>query len=338
MREPPLDLPDDTLRAALLAHYGLAVADLTFLPLGHDASAWVYRVETVGGAGYFAKVRRSIANESSLLVPHYLHERGVSRVVAPLATIAGTLWTTVDDYALILYPFVDGVAGMEHGLSDRQWIDYGAILRQIHATVVTPELARGMKQETFVPDSAAKTRAVDAHIDGQTFDDPSARELAAIWRERRKEIRTLLDRADDLGRRLAQTAPPFILCHADIHTNNVLLDTDEQVWIVDWDETMLAPKERDLMFVVGGISAALVGPRTEELFFQGYGPAAVDPLALAYYRYAWAVNDIGEYADEVFFRPDLGVASRRAAIDSFTSLFQPGEIVTIALESDAGGG
>ena len=46
---------------------------------------------------------------------------------------------------------------------------------------------------------------------------------------------------------------PLVLCHADLHAWNVLLDTDRQLWLVDWDETILAPKERDLMFVVGGI-------------------------------------------------------------------------------------
>ena len=337
MREPPANLPHDALRAGLQAGYGLSVAELLFLPLGHDASAWVYRVATDDGAAYFLKVRRSVTNESSLVVPHYLREHGVTQVVAPLASLAGTLWTALADYALILYPFIAGVAGMEHGLSDQQWIDYGAILRQIHATVVTPDLARRMKREGFAPASAGTVREVDAHIAEQTFDDSISRELGSVWRARRAQIRALLERAENLGQRLAQTALPFVLCHADIHTNNVLLDTKQQVWIVDWDETVLAPKERDLMFVAGGISAKLVGPREEELFFRGYGPTAIDPLALAYYRYAWAVNDIGEYAAQVFFRPDLGAETRRAGVEGFMSLFRPGEIVAIALGSDDGG-
>ncbi|MDB5075656.1 MAG: hypothetical protein JWO42_1835, partial [Chloroflexi bacterium] len=41
MREPPADLPDETLRECISTHYGLDVAALTFLPLGHDAWAWV---------------------------------------------------------------------------------------------------------------------------------------------------------------------------------------------------------------------------------------------------------------------------------------------------------
>jgi spectinomycin phosphotransferase len=105
---------------------------------------------------------------------------------------------------------------------------------------------------------------------------------------------------------------------------------------VDWDETILAPRERDLMFVIGGISSRLVEPREEALFFQGYGAITVNPLALAYYRYAWAISDISEYGAQVCFRPDFGSVTRQAGLDGFISLFQPGEIVALAVASDTG--
>jgi spectinomycin phosphotransferase len=125
------------------------------------------------------------------------------------------------------------------------------------------------------------------------------------------------------------------VCHTDIHTNNVLLAADQQVWIVDWDETILAPRERDLMFVIGGgLRRELVAPHQEELFFQGYGTTTVDALAIAYYRYARAVSDIGYVGEQVFFRPDLGPASKRTAVERFLLFFQPGSNVPQALGSD----
>ena len=76
-----------------------------------------------------------------------------------------------------------------------------------------------------------------------------------------------------------------------------------------------------------------MGPREERLFFQGYGAATVDPLGLAYYRYAGAVEDIGAYAAQVFFRPDLGPGAKRAAVEGGMSLFLPGNIVALAFAS-----
>src|SRR5579872_7168608 len=125
MREPPVDLSDDTLGAALRTNYGLAVRAVTFLPLGHDSSAWVYRTQTEDGATYFLKVRNSVTNAPSLLVPRYLHEHGVTQVVAPLPTITGTLWAETPGYALILYPFIEGTTGMAQGMAEAQWVAYG---------------------------------------------------------------------------------------------------------------------------------------------------------------------------------------------------------------------
>jgi spectinomycin phosphotransferase len=332
MHEPPAYLSSELLRNCLHDRYGLAVAELRFLPLGSDSSAWVYRVRTSDACEFFLKIRVGAVSEAGLHVPRYLCDQGIMGVVAPLPTNTGALWTTIAGTSLILYPFISGRAGMERGLSDQQWVAFGAILAQIHATTLTPRLLQTMRRESFVPDGAAAVTRLAAHISAETFDDPAARAFASYWQARREDIRTLLVRAEGLGRRLARQGLPNVVCHTDIHTNNVLLAADQQVWIVDWDETMLAPRERDLMFVIGGgLRQGLVAPREEELFFQGYGATTIDALALAYYRYARALSDMGDVGEQVFFRPDLGLDSNRIAVERFRLLFQPGSNVSQAL-------
>ncbi len=342
MLEPPADLPNQAISAGLQAGYGLDVAEVRFLPLGHDPWAWVYRAHVAGGQSYFLKVRRHGVNEAGLLIPRFLQDHGVSRVIAPIATLNGALWTEIGAYALIVYPFVEAQTGMMGGMTDAQRVEYGAVLRQIHEAPRPPELVRIMRPETFRPDGAASIRRIDADLAAQTLDDPYARALDPIWQARREQIVTVLDRAEELGRRFAATNPPLLICHADIHTNNVLVDeSDHGIWVTDWDEAMLAPRERDVMFAVGGgISRKAVSPRAEALFLQGYqqvpGPVAVDPLGLAYYRYAWAVSDIGSYGEQVAYRTDLGPATREESVERFLSLFAPGNIVALAFESDPG--
>jgi len=331
MHEAPANLSTETLGACLQSHYGLVATEVCFLPLGLDAAAWVYQARTADGASYFLKVRTGRLNEPGLLVPHYLKDHGVAGILAPIPTITGALWASTGDYALIVYPFIDGKAGMDQGLSDQQWVDCGAVLGRIHATVLDPELASTMRRESYVPAGADMVRRLDEHIGtDRVFADPAVCSVAIEWRVRRPQIRNVLKSTESLGRRLEQTRPAFVLCHADIHTGNVMLGADQRVWIVDWDEVVLAPKERDLMFVVGGIGAGLVTPNAEKLFFQGYGSTTVDPLALAYYRYAWAVNDIGAFGEEVFFHPELGSITKQASAKFFLSLFLPGNIVARA--------
>lgn len=319
--------------ASVVAGYGIAIAALTFLPIGNDSLTWVYRAETADAATYLLKVRGGVAYEASAFVPRYLHDHGVTPVVAPLPTLMHTLWVDVGAYAVMLYPFIEGTTGTDHGMEERHWVAFGATLRQIHAAALTPDLEQRMQRDSFAPAWGGMVKRLDEHIGTTDFAGPSERELASFWRARRAEIRAILERAENLGERLRATAPPMVLCHADMHTWNVMIDTADRLWIVDWDETIVAPKERDLMFVVGGIASGLVSPREEGWFFAGYGETAVDPLALAYYRYVWAVGDIGAYGEQVFLRPDLGPVVKQDGVRGFMSLFESGHIVDLACAS-----
>lgn len=339
MREPP-DILDEHLIASVWAKYNISVVSLVFLPVGHDSSAWVYRVDATDGATYFLKIRKGPIYEPGLVVPRYLRDLGIAHVIAPLPTTDRTLWTGLGDFGLMLYPYVDGRTGMDVGLTEDQWITFGRTVRQIHTTPLTRELVTLVGTAPFSPRWGGATRDwedarnLDAHVAAGPFTDPTERELSAFWLARAHEIRALIDRAEDLGERLRREALQYVLCHADLHTGNVLIDADQHLWIVDWDETALAPKERDLMFVVSGISRELVGPREERLFFQGYGDMVIDPLALSYYRYAWAVQDISDFGEQVFSGPNVGAITKRAAAEGFKSLFEPGSIVELAYESD----
>jgi spectinomycin phosphotransferase len=113
-----------------------------------------------------------------------------------------------------------------------------------------------------------------------------------------------------------------------------MIDRDGELWVVDWDEVTRAPKERDLMFFIGGIGADLIRPHETDWFLEGYGDVAVDPLALSYYRYAWAVQDIGGYGENVFLTPDLGEEGRAHAARILRGLFEPGGTVELALASE----
>jgi spectinomycin phosphotransferase len=176
-------------------------------------------------------------------------------------------------------------------------------------------------------------RALDARIARRTFTHPIEREWAAFWHARRADIWALVERLETLGRRLRTARPPLVLCHADAHHNNVLIDGDDRLWLVDWDDALLAPKECDLMMGVGGLSGAIVGPREEAWFLWGYGPTSIDPLALAYYRYLRAVGDLATNGEQAWLLPGVGEAVRAEALQRARRLFAPGNIVSLAAQA-----
>ncbi|HEV3498183.1 MAG TPA: phosphotransferase, partial [Actinomycetes bacterium] len=308
----------------------IRVAGLSFLPVGNDADSWAYRVDAAEGPPRFLKVRSGAGAMPGASVPAYLGRLGTPRVLAPLPTRAGQPYLVLDRFALALYPMLDARSGAEAGLSPAQWRELGAALAQVHAAPPTPELLRLVGRERFHPSRRELLPELEAALAAADPADPVAGRLAASWPAHRAVIDALVDQTDRLGADLARAPAPAVLCHADLHTWNVLVDEAGHLWIGDWDEAVLAPRERDLMFVLGGIGHGLVGPSATASFLEGYGKVTVDPTRLTYYRCAWAVQDIAAYGEQVLLSPTAGEATRRAAVEGFEDLFAPGNIADLA--------
>jgi spectinomycin phosphotransferase len=329
------NLKDESIVAALRDHYGVVVVALEFLQLGNDSHAWVYRVSADAEKPYFLKVRKGELNKASLIVPRYIKDHGIEQVVAPLPTNTGALWVNVDSFALILYPFVEGGMGAVVGMSDFQTIEFGAIVRKIHALPISEQLSAHMQKETYASKWMPLVQYFQATVAQRVHKDESELEFLSIWREKRGDVQKIIDRTLQLGRQFQSLSLPFVLCHADIHTYNVLVGQDGKLFIVDWDETVIAPKERDLMHIGSANTKINNRSREVELFYQGYGNTEVNPVAFAYYRYEWVVQELGAYADQIFLTADVGDATKAKALYYFRGLFAPGDVVDVAYATEA---
>ncbi|HEX2620134.1 MAG TPA: aminoglycoside phosphotransferase family protein [Phototrophicaceae bacterium] len=336
MLEKPT-LPDDVIVITLRDEYDINVTRLEFLPVGNDATAWVYRVTDIDGQLWFLKVRKGAVYPPVLHVPRYLKDQGIEQVVAPIPDRQGRLHIEIENFSLTLYPYITGKTGMDTEMSDAHWQEFGAVLKQIHTTLLPTELLSQLQRETFMPKWSTISRELQAKINTGDYDHSSVtqKELAMFWQSRQAEIKRIVERTEDLGRLSAQTAGDFVLCHTDIHTANILLDEQEKLFIVDWDLPMLAPVERDLMFVMeASKDDGTTVSREEELFFRGYGETTVNPVAFAYYRYEWVVQEIGDYGERVFLMPDSGEQTKIDAVRGFQQLFDPGDVVEVAYRSE----
>ena len=334
MLEKP-NLDDAAIVAELRKHHALDVASLEFLPIGNDVGSYVYRVATRGDSTYFLKARRAPMYEPSVVVPRYLHEQGIHQVVAPLPAPSGALWVSLGAFNLILYPFIDARTGMDAGLTTPQWTELGRALRKLHTLDPPPHIGSSVARESFdAPYWVAEMRRLQAHIDGAAWRDTIDAEFAAFWFERQDQMSRLMTRALALGRELLTAPREFVLCHSDIHTANVLVEPSGALHIVDWDQPVFAPKERDLMFFGADLGNLTGSTDDARHFYAGYGTTKLDRTAFAYYRYAWVMQDWVAVGAEVLLHDDLGEATRRKSLRSFVLMFAAGNVVDVAYASD----
>lgn len=315
--------------SALKDDYAIEVAALEFLPLGADRNASVYKARAKDQKCYFVKLKRAYNHEISLSITKILYEFGMRQIILPIPTIHGGQTHRIDDLTLIVYPFIVGEDGFSRDLSSNQWTLLGKALRQIHEVKVPPTLQDHIRRETY---SDTWRNAVRSLLKTRANDIGSARNLFEFIKENEEVISRLVERAEELSRKLKPQPCEFVLCHSDIHGGNVLIDENDEIYIVDWDEPIMAPKERDLMFIGGGVGNLWNKPHEEESFYKGYGSTKIDRTILAYYRIERIVVDIAQFCEEVLL--PISDQDKQKIYELFTGMFNPNGVVDIALRTD----
>jgi spectinomycin phosphotransferase len=331
MLEKP-DLPDVRITDWLLDHYGLRVVEVEFLPTGYQNTA-AYRVVTEEDKSYFLKLRRDVFEETSVTLPLFLRDLGLRQIIAPIATRSRQYWAYLDDFNVILYPFVAGHNAFKVALTEDQWIDFGSALKRIHNTLLPPELSSQIQHESYSRQWSEQVKVLLERTQKDKFDEPVAAQLAVFMTTKASEILHLVRRAEQLSLILQMQPPEFVLCHSDIHAGNILCNTDGGIYIVDWDNPIMAPKERDLMFIGGGVGGIWNSQQEEALFYRGYGKTEINPVALAYYRFERILQDIGPYAEQLLLT-DAGSKDRVRTLQGIVDFFLPNGVVDMACKAE----
>lgn len=313
---------NERIISTLRENFSIRVIGIEFLPLGWDA--WSYRV-TAQDRFYFLKIRKAIPNPAGILLSRFLKEQGLRQVIASLSTKDGDDWARADDFFFILFPFITGKRVMDVGMSNEHWMEFGSVLKLLHTTKLPAEISKHIEREKFVPPRLKWIKEV--HVQMKTYkpDDVFQKELSEFWLENYSTISIILDKTEALVKLMKDINVEFVPCHGDVHTGNLLITEDDKIFIVDWEDTRLAPKERDLIFLPGDL-----GTKQEEMFFRGYGEPSLNPRIEAYYRHHWCIEDMG-FAEHIFTRGNVGKKTKKEAIFWFKHLFAKGSSIEMAL-------
>jgi spectinomycin phosphotransferase len=327
-------LSDQHIINCLHTDYGIKVTTLTLIPLGADLNATTYKAQTHNQSSYFIKLKRGHHHNMSAIIQLLLHNAGIPQIIAPVKTNHGQPTHHIDNFTLIVYPFIEGQNGFSTNLTNNQWVTLGKALRQVHEFDLPLLIKDQINQESYSPKWREAVRSIYIHIDAQPkTTNKIALKLLIVMKEHRETIQRLANRAEQLGQEIQKQSPEFVLCHSDIHGGNILIANDNALYIVDWDQPIRAPKERDLMFIGGGVANVWNNPHEEEFFYKGYGKTEINKKNLAYYRHERIVEDIALYSQQLLLTTD-GSKDKEVMYKQFIDMFELGGVVDIAFKTD----
>lgn len=285
----------------LLENYHLEIEQVFFLPIGADLESAVFRVTAKDQVDYFLKLRFGGFYEASLLVPHYLCQNGIKNIIQPIPTVKGQSFISYKCCKAALYPYIEGGSGIDMKLSDEQWIELGRLIKNVHNSDIPPHITANLKRELFSLKWYAATQSFINRVEKESFKDPISIKTAQFLNENREEIVQLLRQIEQLRDLLQNQPHDLVICHADIHGWNLLIDHDHKLYLIDWDTVILAPKEKDLMFIDAGIwDTGGNGTQDTALFYKGYGETKINKELISYFRINRILEDIAIYCEHIF--------------------------------------
>ena len=316
----PSDLNREALAAALKHHWRIDGTRLDYLPVGFgshhwaavgsDGSRWFVTADDLQAGRHtgqaageaFAALERAFRTAAMLR-----DIAGLEFVHAPVPSIDGAVAPRIcTHYAIHVEPFVKGEAagsGDYPRPEDRRRM--GTIVGRLHAASggIPPGLPG---REDFV--LQGRDGLVDAlgHLETPWSDGPFGEPAREMLREREAEVRLRLLAFDRIAARLLEAPDAWVVTHGEPHSANVIRDTQGNLRLVDWDTTLIAPRERDLWVVLDDDHTGWHEYR------ETAGPVELSNDTLNLYRERWALAEICEYVTR-FRRPHQDSEDTRAA-------------------------
>jgi spectinomycin phosphotransferase len=281
----PGQLADGLLRA-----YGITARTIAPGPRGFVAVTYI--VEAADGQQLFAKVLPAATDRArlraTLSVLADLHARGIA-VNRPWRTRDG-LWTApLVGRTLILFDFIPGRSG--HGFH-YDFAEFVALLARIHAA--TPHIDATLPREEFALPFAADLQRYLAGL-AEPPGTPVQADLRRLLAPYQDAMATDWATLQALVAACRATRWVPRLTHSDAPGDNVIVGDDGRLYLVDWDDLMLGPPERDAWFHLNAREAAAF-LHTYRQTFPAYQP---DPTLWRFYIFRRFFEDLTGYLIEI---------------------------------------
>lgn len=287
------DINQDELKRILTENYEIDVTNLSFIPKGEVS--WGYVIEVAGGERYFLKTHKSKnLDPKRFQLLYNLHTKaGINNIIYPKPTKTGELEIIINGYPSVLFNYLEGKTVHEEKLNDEQYEKFGELLGQIHQSYKV--IGEYSVKETFDIPQRPEFEEVMRKVESMTHYEDSVRQKAlGLFIKLKESFYKELETLEVVSESLKKENVPFVLCHGEPSPGNIMVTPQGEVFLIDWDEPIMAPKEKDLLFLT----------KTLPQVFKGYSKYSSDTNMNGevekFYSLLWNVAEIADWGGRLF--------------------------------------
>jgi spectinomycin phosphotransferase len=319
------------LLESIKKEYGVSISRAEKLNIGLDQHTAIYKLFSQTNEIYFLKIRSGNFNELCVNIPFWISTKLNSpHLIDPIKTINNKLFVKISSFYLMLFPFINGQSGWDVSLTKEQFYGFGKFMFNLHSIDLPEKYLNCFAVETYNGIYRNSVKNVFGKIENGS--NNIIKNFLDVLYENKKIVIEMIDYLEKVISEIDKKSKRMCLCHGDIHAGNLLINQDN-FYIVDWDTIILAPKEKDLMFIGGGIGNKWKNDEEIEYFYKGYGKKLrIDNNLIKYYRYERIIQDIYEFHQQIM-NIETNEEERKLCFKLFKEQFEPDNVVETALKT-----
>jgi spectinomycin phosphotransferase len=123
-------------------------------------------------------------------------------------------------------------------------------------------------------------------------------ELRELLLPQEDELLSRLDRLRELQALARASDREMVVCHTDLHGENLMMDGRSELYIIDWEGAMIAPPEHDLFFLAGYDT---FWDDLLPIYEDEKGPVDLDSNVFGFYYYRRNLEDLTDWIVRILY-------------------------------------
>ena len=301
------------IKKFVLNQYGLEINKVEFVPKGEVSYGYV--LTTKDKKKFFAKIfpksRIGQINakllDFSLNVAFQLYAKcGIDKITYPILTKKNKLNPYFEDMPFVLFEFIEGKNEYELKMDNQEISNLAKVLAEVHKCVSRLKINKPLVENFALGYKRDLLKSLKELENPRNLDNKYKKKLAKMILPVKESILYALRKTEKLAKE--NKKKDFVICHTDAIDSNLIINNKKEVFIIDWDGVLIAPKEHDLWFY-------LDDPRFLKAYEKEFGKFKLNKKAILFYIKDRILEDLTDLLVRVLHDNDTDEQNKRDLYD-----------------------